>query len=221
MKLYRMTLIVLIAIVLGVTISPARAGTWAEVGDAGESIATAQSTNGTGALNTITGTLLTDPMNWPGFDVDIYCIEITSPVSNFSVILSTMPNHTETAPLYLFDALGFGVTAQEGFYNSNTPSMITGQFVPAPGLYYLAIGQHDVLAEDAQENEMWDELGGGTGVESQPINAGPLGQWTGFGGYYMPFGAYVMNLTGANFGNCGQATPAERSSWGRIKALYR
>ena len=61
-------------ILLGVAaLAPtARAQTWTEVGDAGDLIATAQTTVGAGAITQITGSLpLSD-------DVDLYCVRLTS-----------------------------------------------------------------------------------------------------------------------------------------------
>src|SRR5687768_4484904 len=87
----------LAAAAIALPATPARAGTYAEVGDAGQTPGTAQSfftVVGGGALNTITGTLPTAAAS------DVYRFRITSP-SVFSASTSTA-NPLADTQIYLF-----------------------------------------------------------------------------------------------------------------------
>ena len=182
-------------LVLGILASAAasHAQTWTEIGDAGDLIATHQDTVGTGPLTTITGTLSGGPVDW----ADVYCIRITDRTTFTATVSGAFD---DGIPLWLFDSNGNGITSQEGFYLS-TPTMITGAFVPSsPGIYFLAISPHDTLPYSAT-GDIWS--GAPRSTETGPNGTGapgPLLNWNSFGSAFG--GAYSINLTGAEYGNC-------------------
>lgn len=213
----RINFLVVLLTLSGVVIATGEAQPiWVEVGDAGQLISTAQSTAGVGPLLSIEGDIY--PID-DVVDVDIYCIDITDPAI-FSAILATSPDGTEYNPLFLFSSnpLGSGVTAQEGFWAGPTPTLITGQFVPAPGIYYLAIGMHDLYPLDAGSAQLWNDLYHGT--EQPPISTNPLYEWWVTGGNWQ-YGSYTVYLTGTEHANCEDATATESINWGQLKMDYR
>ena len=125
------------------------AATWTETGDAGDSLATAQSTIGTGGLTQISGTLPTDA------DLDLYLIRITDEANflayNFAV--------TQADPdLWLFDLSGNAVT-----FNNTTAAnatKLTSTYVTANGLYYLGISNGGAVANSAL-GAIWNTGNGG------------------------------------------------------------
>ena len=216
MKQTRTTLLTVLFLISALLPSLAQAqAIWTEVGDAGHLISTAQSTAGTGPLLSIEGDI------WPVdevWDVDIYCIDITDP-THFSATLGASPDGTEYNPLFLFSSnpLGSGVTVQEGFYAGPTPTLITGQFVTTPGIYYLAIGMHDLYPLDSASAPLWSFI---SGIEQAPTNLNPLHEWWITGGNWQ-YGAYTIFLTGAEHANCEDATASESTNWGSLKTDYR
>jgi hypothetical protein len=188
---------------------PACAQTWNETGDAGSLIGTAQHTTGTGPLTAITGTLSDSS------DVDLYCIHVTSPSTFFAGLLCVAISDPN---IWLFDASGIGVSAQDNCMGNYT--LITNLHVSTPGTYYLA-----VAAEGRQA------VGPGgpiwltsvfSPVERAPdgIGApGPLVGWTGAGHLYTSPFAYQINLGGAEF--CDAPTPVSHRTWGELKSIYR
>ena len=76
----------------------ASAGTFTEIGDAGNTPGTAQVTSGTGALDTIFGTLS------PDTDTDVFQVYVTDP-SVFSITMAGTDPNSDTV-LYVMDAAG-------------------------------------------------------------------------------------------------------------------
>lgn len=160
--------------------------------DAGQTIATAQSTSGMGLLNLIRGSLST------GFDVDMFCINIANPMG-FTATSADLGFDTQ---LWLFRPDGTGVTADDdsggGFFNS----FIDGQLVTSSGLYYLAITKFDQDALDINGDLIW---AAGNDPSAVPISNLPLGSWNG-----NTTGAgfdYEIRLTGVDFSNCSVVIP--------------
>jgi hypothetical protein len=184
----------------------ASAQTWVEQGDAGDLVSTSQQTIGNGPLQHIVGTL-------DSFDtVDMYCINITDKTLFLAQLQST---DIGGAPLWLFDPNSIGITSQEGFY-INSPSTITGLYVLNPGTYYLAVSLHDVFAQDPGGFDIWSTAPRSVEIPPDGQGApGPLaswrGSWTG--------GAYDIVLRGTGY--CGDSTPTDQTTWGRVKTLYR
>ena len=166
--------------------------TWDEIvdggGDAGELLGTAQIPIGIGPLTTITG--------FRGPDADLFLINIVDPVA---FMASTVANSFGDTQLWLFDVSGFGIT-----FNDDDPSggggllsVITGQFVPGPGEYYLGISNFDYDALNGDDDEIWNDTP--FNVERQPDGPGapgPLANWGGTGG---TANAYQIDLVGVEF----------------------
>lgn len=172
-----------IAVAAGV----ANAQIWNEMGDAGQSLGTAQTPVGSGAIATIFGSLLGD--------ADIYAIFIDSP-AGFSAKTSGNSTTADTQ-LFLFDSSGMGITHNDDDPNAaGLQSAITGQFVPGPGLYYLAISNYNYDPESAG-GVIW--ANSPFNVERQPDGPGagsPLSSWSGTA---FSDGGYEINLRGASF----------------------
>ncbi len=148
----------------------ANAATWAEVGDAGDSLATSNSTvYGVGGLDTITGTLPSDS------DIDLYKIQITDHTS-FAAAISPLVVIADP-DIWLFNASGVGIV-----HNSTVQfgaCAIDGTFVPSNGTYYLGVSSSGALAQSAGGN-IWT----GTNFSSQYAPDGPgaaqaLSNWGG------------------------------------------
>ncbi|HZW06833.1 MAG TPA: GC-type dockerin domain-anchored protein [Phycisphaerales bacterium] len=164
---------------------------------AGQSLATAATPAGSGALDSIAGDISV------AGDADIYRINICDN-ANFSA--TTVGNGTAgDTQLFLFNLDGTGVTFNDD--STGLLSTITGQFVTATGDYLLAIARYDNDPQDAGALPLWIDTP--YAVERQPDGAGsasPFDTWTGGG----LTGAYTITLTGACFsegrGNvCGAA----------------
>ncbi|MCC6907271.1 MAG: DVUA0089 family protein [Phycisphaerales bacterium] len=160
---------------------------WAEQGDAGQSIATAQHTVGLGSLDAIRGHH--DPN-----DVDIYCIRILD-IRSFSA--STVGGTSIDTQLFLFDANGYGVTHNDDAASGGTlQSTITGAFITSPGIYYLAISQYNADPSSIS-GLIW--ANSPFNVERAPDGPGagdPLNSWSSSGS---TDGDYSIALVGAGF----------------------
>jgi hypothetical protein len=131
------------ALALGVFLgSSASAGTWFEMG-AGNTLATAERTVGTGSLDTIFGNLPT------GSSVDLYLVRIIDPLS-FSAATVDLPGLTVSDPqLFLFNYLGKAVYMNDddesGLNGSQSLLPAAHPFGPkaANQVYHLGIGWFD------------------------------------------------------------------------------
>ncbi|CAG0979873.1 hypothetical protein PHYC_01707 [Phycisphaerales bacterium] len=168
----------------------ASAQVWIEVPDAPAPAIPApapQFTVGVGPLLTIIG-----GGDFPGDNVDGYCIMITDPLA-FSA--TTVGGTGQDTQLFLFDFGGMGVT-----FNDDSAftlqSTVTGAFVPGPGLYALVVSTFDGDPLDAAGSEIW--LDTPFGVERAPDGPGapgPVSGWTGSPDL-LP---YSIFLTGATY----------------------
>jgi len=190
--------------------SATRAQTWAESGDAGNQIATAQTTVGAGAITQITGTLpLSD-------DVDLYCVQLTSvppagtPVVQLGCLSQQSPN------VWLFDAAGNGVFTNETCLGGNK-ALLAPSTSLMPGTYYVGVSYYNRNAISAGGN-IWIPGVPGQRAPDGPGASGPLVGWAGIV-YMNPPNAYTIQLTG--FGACTGPTPTSRTGWGLLKVLYR
>jgi len=183
------------------------AGVWLEGGDAGELVSTAQNTSGTGQLTTIEGSFQNDS------DTDMYCIQVTDTAGFAAYITCTaFADHD----LWLFDPTGFGVAHSDGCTAGVVK--LTGQFVPSPGTYYLAVSISDAEATSSS-GTIWDPPA--SGLERAPDGPGAPNALTSWlpAPSPPPDYSYTITLTGTGF--CESAVPVEASSWGRVKSLYR
>ena len=159
-------------------------------GDAGQLLLTATTTVGTGALGTIRGSLT------GGLDTaDLFAIYLTAGTA-FSATTTASPftyNAFDTV-LYLFDAAGKGLIANDDDGNVGGPQSTLSNYIPSvSGLYYLAIagaGYNPVSGADAIFPLLW---GQGGNVAANP-GAGVLTGWTSS---TSEFGDYEIVLTGA------------------------
>jgi hypothetical protein len=205
-----MKVLFVLMVALTVAAAPAIAGTWTEVGDAGDLPGIHQVPAGEDPFTTLWGVFTGDMLT-----ADMYCIRIPEPAT----FVATTSNAYTTidTQLWLFDMTGIGIT-----FNDDDPvagglqSRITGQFVTAPGEYLLAISAgYTFDAVDAAGNEIW--LDTPYNVERMPDGPGapgPIAGWIG----NPAAGDYQIDLTGVLF--C-DITPVEPATWGTIKAMYR
>lgn len=117
----------------------AQAQTYTESGDAGQTLATAQTVPG--GVTTINGTL-----NVSG-DVDLYKLTFSTAASvTFHATSAGDPN------LILFDSAGHGLWGDDdaGGGPSGLDSQIT--WTVAPGTYYLAYGNNNIYGYDSANN---------------------------------------------------------------------
>lgn len=180
-----MNLRLLALFTVGSIASASFAQSWAEVGDAGELIAGAQTTTG-GVLTSITGMI--SPSG--GDRLDMFAIQITDAV-NFTA--DTIGGSLNTQ-LFLFDTSGNGIAANDDYHFSSTASRIGGP-TPISGLvagnYIIGIGLYNSLAFDSVNASIWTNYNG-NGTRNS--GSGSLNHWTAGGA---TGGAYTINLVGA------------------------
>ncbi|MEP7028828.1 MAG: hypothetical protein ABI960_09565 [Candidatus Eisenbacteria bacterium] len=188
----------------------ARAEGWSEVGDAGDLVASAQSTVGSGPLQQITGALASPT------DVDLYCIRLLSvpptglPLVQLQCVVINGPN------VWLFDALGNGVFLSQNCSGGSKTIVAPNYSLPA-GIYYVAVSYSDFDAQSAG-GAMWLSAPIGQRAPDGPGATGVLTGWAGSPNV-QPINPYTINLEG--MGYCEAPTPASSGSWGRVKGMYR
>ena len=151
----------------------AAAVTWNEIGDAGNTPLTAQTPIGTGALNTIIGTLSS------ATDTDVFKIYIPDP-SIFAVdMIGTSLSGDNDTELYILNALGNLVFNNDdsgpGWLSQVNAGNLTGQ---SAGIYLIAYNLFSSVPENSQLN--------------------PVTGWT-VNPYHSQTGTVQLNLTGAEF----------------------
>lgn len=182
-------------------ISTSFGSTWIEgagnIGDA-PAVRPGQNTIGnTGSLTTIRGKFRFD-------DVDVFKILITDPAT-FRATTVGLAGTLDTQ-LFLFFENGLGVTHNDDDPGTNSiQSTITGQFVPSPGIYYLAITQYNRDAKSAADRFLWNNTPFNT--ERQPDGPGAAEPWTNWSIEPLLDGDYEISLTGADFAEFGQTPP--------------
>ena len=169
-----MTSILRIAVGVLTTTVALSAQIWTEVGDAGDLPGTAQVPAGAGPLTRVDGTI-DDPTiaGGAGNDRDMYLIQIDDPATFGAVTAGTDFN----MQLFLFDSNGFGVGHHDNiepfsFGGFDVNARLTGQFVPGPGLYYLAVSRFDRDAT-AGGLQIWQDVP--LDVERAPDGPGAAG----------------------------------------------
>jgi hypothetical protein len=158
-------------------------------GDAGDLPGGAQAVLGAGSLTTITGAF------FGALDADMYMINIDGP-AGFSA--TTVGGSVADTQMWLFDLSGMGVSFNDdsagGFQ-----STVTDMFVPAAGMYFLAVSQYDLDAYSFAGLELW--LDGPFGAERAPDGPGagsPIDHWfASFAGGSAE--TYSIALTGASY----------------------
>jgi len=175
--------------------------TWIEgsgnIGDA-PALSPGQNTIGdSGALTSIQGRFKFD-------DVDVYKIKITD-TGTFVATTVGLAGNLDTQ-LFLFTETGVGVTHNDDDPTTNSiQSTITGQFVPAPGIYYLAITQYNRDPKSATDRFLWNNAPFNT--ERAPDGPGAAEAWTNWSVEPLLDGDYEISLAGADFAEFGQTPP--------------
>jgi PEP-CTERM motif len=179
-----------IAALLGALSVPASAFAlpiYNEIGDAGSTLAGAQTVNVAG-FNQIGGTVATSG------DADVYGFFITD-LSLFSATTIGTPGTLGDTQLFLFNSAGLGVAFNDDISGSGTlraelPLGNALYAALAPGFYYLAISGYNNDAVSAGGDIFPDAFPGIFGPTG-PGGASPL---TGFSGVSST-GTYTINLT--------------------------
>jgi len=188
----------------------AHAQTWTEGGDAGDLVATAQQTAGTGPLTTINGTLAS------ATDVDMYCIHLNATPSGGSPLVQLLCVAIGGPNAWLFDSNGIGVETDETCAG-NYKMLLAPNGSLAPGTYYVAVSYSEVDPQSAG-GPIWLPSVLGPRAPDGPGAAGALTGWAGTPNV-QPLNPYSVMLTG--FGYCSAAVPALHATWGVLKSHYR
>ncbi len=193
-----------------VTASGARAQVWTETGDAGDLIATAQATVGTGPITTINGDLSSPA------DVDVYCVQIPVVPPAGLPLVQLQCAVTQGPNVWLFDATGNGVFSG-ATCSAGAKTILAPNVSLAPGTYYIAVSYYGVDPQ-AGAGAIWLS---GPPSQRAPDGPGAAGPLTGWAGTPVVTGInpYQIRLSFTSY--CGAPTPALRSSWGTLKSVYR
>ncbi|UCG72392.1 MAG: VPLPA-CTERM sorting domain-containing protein [Chromatiales bacterium] len=180
-----------------------QAATWTEVGDAGESLGTADMTMGVGSLTTIDATLI--DLGGQTDDVDLYRISIVDTTA-FAVSVTADLSEDNDAAMWLFDSNGFIVGG------ANFPDIF-------PGFDDRADGDCELPSSPClPEFFPGDFAGGATGIyylgfslyATDPVVGSglPLSGWDRFP---FPFqtGPYSLSLSGVEF----SVVPLPAAAW--------
>jgi hypothetical protein len=187
-----------LAIGIGIGAAPATGAVLAEWGDAGDLPETAQISAtvdpSSTPLDAITGTIEVDD------DQDMFEIFISDP-ANFSATTTNAQTGVEDTMLYVFDADGRGVVANDdtslAVYTSTLPA---GSITTPAGVYYLAVSLlfNSPVSASGDIFEL-NELEASTTAVG-PNGAGgsdPIDGWDVFA--FVGPGTYQIDLTGATF----------------------
>jgi hypothetical protein len=172
--------------------SPAHAVTYTEVGDAGQTQATAQVAGGVGVLTDIFG-LLRSPL-----DADLYLIKITDPATFSASTVNATTGFLDTqlflltlagAPLLLNDDEGSGLSVSSRLPSGSAASL-------AAGLYLLGISQSGYDPANSV-NQLLFASGLSTAVRGPASGLQPavLGQFAD-NTFFADSGQYDIQLTG-------------------------
>jgi hypothetical protein len=203
------TLFATVLLVLLAT-SGAHAQVWTETGDAGDLLATAQSTLGTGTLSAINGNLASST------DVDLYCIRMTSVPPAGLPLLQLQCSVTNGPNVWLLDATGKGVLTNQTCAGGNK-TIVAPSVSLAAGTYYVAVS-YTGLDPQSASGRMWIQQLLGQRAPDGPGAALPLIGWVGVP-FVQPLNPYHLAL--ANMAYCDAAVPTLRSTWSLIKSFYR
>lgn len=181
---------------------------WVEETDAGSFPGTSQSPKGVGPISSIAGAINAVMTAGGGVDMeDMYTIYIDDPV-NFKAQTILTGSASFDTQLWLFNISQRGVLANDDATVGLSGSRLappandgTGQTIPGPGVYYLAITGYNNDPTSSLNTALFNQA---TRIEvSGPDGSGgsfPIGAWTGSNAG----GTYLIALTGASFppGDC-------------------
>jgi hypothetical protein len=211
-QIKKIQLIAAALLALGAAGTSAHAQTWAKTGSPGNLPATAQVTQGSGELQEITGAFTYTTtgsertvVNTSNPDLFEILIDGTSP---FSATTFGEASSLYDPQLFLFNAAGAGVYANDDASDFTTSALIAPTTSPAPGLYYLGIATYGVVprsgtgtASDIFPNTVDDTSGNVsfTGLKTPFSGAtAPLTNWY-LSGADVETGYYGIALTGASY----------------------
>lgn len=182
-----------LALLCLVASSGAFAATYTEIGDAGQTLATAQAV----APNTtqINGTL------GSAGEIDLYRLDFsTSATVTFHASSADDPN------LILFDAAGHGLWGDDdsgGGLNSQIVWNVT------PGTYYLAYGNNNIDAVDVSNNVFCGNASGNCSANTTSV----LDHWNSNGS---ATGSYTITLSAPTAAAAAPTSIPTLSEWGMI-----
>jgi hypothetical protein len=177
----------------------ASAQVWPEAGDAGKLPATAQRPAGAGPLLSITGDVTFG-------DPDMYEIYVTGNGAFSALAQGASPLFLDPQ-LYLFDAQGRGVYANENLWPPNPFFSPGAALLPAghaltpvaPGRYFLAISTR-YIEPVSDHGAIFPCVGCNTSIDAHaPTGPGGAYAVTGWPGFGFTAGSYTIALTGAEF----------------------
>jgi len=181
---------------IGALTLSASAQIWYEQGDAGDLPETAQST-GSGILSQIQGSLDVN-------DVDMYAIYITDPAA-FSA--STVEGATWDTQLFLFDANGVGVVANDDTGGLQSTINNTAGCITAPGLYYLAITRYNKDPLGCNDGGLWST--NANNCPNGPESSSRVNSWTSSTGTAGSYTIFLTGVEGATAGDPADCPPFE------------
>jgi len=169
-------------------------------GSAGELLPSAEVILGSGALDSISGTLsLTNGVSAG----DLFEISITDP-ANFSAstVLTKLGTNNFDTQLFLFDATGRGIAGNDDSATSSQSLLSSSSLALSSlssGTYYLLIEGSGRYPVDASNNYLFANiLTGADGTGTYAANPG-VGAFSALKGNSSEGGGYKIALTGASF----------------------
>jgi hypothetical protein len=173
------------------------AGIWTEVGVAGQTIPTAQMTDGSGSLDAIIGSL--------AGNANLFGFQVTQNGTAFSATTypATLPQQlggSLDVMLQLFDSTGNGIIAnddignQTGFYNNDAAISATLN----AGFYFLGVSGYRLAPFDVANIELFPTMGDAT-IALPNLAAGPLDHYSTTIDQGFMTGPYRVDLIGAGF----------------------
>jgi hypothetical protein len=168
-------------------------GVWIEEGDAGDTLATAQVTLGSGSLTNIQGTI---PDGW---DNEVYKIRVTD-FAHFSAAV-TAPEGGNSK-MALFDANGMGVVYNDDTDTSQLSAIdyATSRRPVANGVFYLGVcSQQKYFGSMVGVDSVSIWSPDTPNLQQLPDGPGKNSPFAGFGGYGGNLVNYSIALTGVGF----------------------
>ena len=187
-KSFKHTWLPIAALALGAATSAQAAAVFNEGGtDAGQTLGTAKTFLGSGAIDTIRGT--TDG------DADLFAIYLTAGTAfSATTTASGIDYNFFDTVLYLFDAAGKGLIGNDDDGDVGGSQSTLSNYIPTvSGLYYLAITGAGYTPVSGGSAIFPSLLGQGGNVAANPA-AGAL---TGWNSLTSEFGDYEIQLVGA------------------------
>ncbi len=174
----------------------AQAQTWFEQGDAGNLPESAQST-GSGTITQIQGNLDVN-------DVDMYAIYISDP-STFSA--STVGGASWDTQLFLFDANGVGIVAEDDTGGLQSTINNASGCIPGPGLYYLAITRYNKDPLGCNDGGLWST--NDNNCPNGPESTSRVASWTSSTSSAGTYTIFLTGVAGATAGDPADCPPFE------------